>query len=234
MAISLPALTDGVGKRSCRFAALTNVRGGASHQSQPTSRGYLVTRTLHAPESTHATLLEIAAESDRYDGFNLLAFEWTEDAGRTIGQVLGWHLSNQGPLREQVLPVGPGVHAVSNGAFDEDWPKASLLANAMRQALRAPSQQAADQVLLTALQTTEPADPRSLPDTGIGVTAERELSMPFIRARFNSTEQQPAYGTRSSTLFSLASTGACRFRQINWDCQSVQPNITDTREMRFE
>ncbi|MFK7963656.1 MAG: NRDE family protein [Burkholderiaceae bacterium] len=232
MAVSLPPITDQPGTRSCRFAALTNVRGGANLHGQPTSRGHLVTRTLQAPESTHATLLEIAAESDRYDGFNLLAFEWTENAERTLSQVQGWHLSNQGRLRQQVLPIEPGVHAVSNGAFDEDWPKASLLANAMRQALMTPSAQNADQVLLAALQTTEPAATDTLPDTGIGATAERELSMPFIRARFDPSEQRSTYGTRTSTLFNLASTGACRFRQISWDGESIEPKATDTREMR--
>lgn len=252
MAVFLPGhhqhAASGTLSRTCRFAALTNVRGAVTHsttglniasnQGAPESRGHLVTRLLKSELSLESTMRELAASDDRYDGYNLIGFEWQEnqspDSCDQIGvhELKGWHLSNSGPYRHRVMPLEPGIHGVSNGAFNEDWPKTTLLTGAVKEAMTAHGQAAADKILLSALKNAQVAQEALLPKTGIGTATERELSMPFIRTRFDSSGEQATYGTRTSTLFNLSDAGRCRFQQISWDSSALTPTLSAVREMQ--
>lgn len=247
MAVLLPRYQPDVDSkglsRTCRFAALTNVRGtairgNASPQGTPPSRGHLVTRLLGSELSLESTMLELAAHGEQYDGYNLFAFEWQESQSPDtydndrVNKLQGWHLSNKGPYSRRVVPIEPGIHGVSNGAFNEDWPKTTLLTGAVKEAMTTHSRAAADEKLLSALKNSQPAQDTLLPDTGIGRPAERELSMPFIRTRFDSSGEQASYGTRTSTLFNLSHAGGCRFRQVSWDSSALEPTVTTVREMQ--
>ena len=63
--------------------------------------------------------------------------------------------------------------------------------------------------LFTALADRAPAPDEQLPDTGVGLEMERFLSPPFICS--------PRYGTRASTVLTLAASGALRISERRFD-----------------
>jgi uncharacterized protein with NRDE domain len=168
-----------------RLAAVTNVRVGRNPETAPRSRGALVRDFVRGAADARAFVAgldPIAAEHGRY---NLLAW----DGGALM-------FATNHPAA-QFHPVAPGIHAMSNGAFDAPWPKSGHATRALRSWLDAPLSlhaidAAALEPLFAALADTLPAPDVALPDTGIGLDMERWLSPPFVRGE--------RYGTRCSTV----------------------------------
>ncbi|HJR72697.1 MAG TPA: NRDE family protein [Luteimonas sp.] len=168
-----------------RLAAVTNVRAGFAADAAPRSRGALV-RDFARGETSDAEYREalrpIAME---YGRFNLLVWD---------GAALGF-ASNHPAFDSR--PVAPGLHAMSNGAFDAPWPKSGRATRALEIWLASPAADASPDAstlapLLDALADTTPAPDDTLPDTGIGLEWERALSPPFVRSE--------RYGTRCSSV----------------------------------
>jgi uncharacterized protein with NRDE domain len=172
-----------------RLAAVTNVRVGRNPEAAPRSRGALVrdfVRGSEAATSFVAQLAPIAAEHGRY---NLLCWDG-----------LALQFATNHP-QAQSRPVAPGVHAMSNGAFDAPWPKSGHATRALRTWLDSPASlrevdRNALEPLFVALADTLPAPDAALPDTGVGLEMERWLSPPFVRGE--------RYGTRCSTVVLVA------------------------------
>ena len=127
----------------------------------------------------------LAGTADQYGRFNLLLWD-----GRSL------HFCSNHPAFV-AHAVSPGIHAMSNGAFDAPWPKAGAATQRLQAWLAAedhagPAGQADTAPLFEALADTTVADPDLLPDTGVGHTLERFLSPVFILGQ--------DYGTRSSTV----------------------------------
>lgn len=169
-----------------RLAAVTNVRTGANPEARGRSRGWLVRDFVRGDASGvafAAGLAPIAAEHGRY---NLLAWD-----GRSLV------FATNHP-RAASQPVCPGLHAMSNGAFDAQWPKSGHATRALAAWLDSPpgrhelADASALESLFGALADTQPAPDAALPDTGVGVEMERWLSPPFVRGE--------RYGTRCSTV----------------------------------
>lgn len=169
-----------------RLAAVTNVRAGRNPEAAPRSRGALVRDFVRGEDAAPAfvdRLAPIAAEHGRY---NLLAWD---------GDALSFATNH--PLAA-TQPVAPGVHAMSNGAFDAAWPKSAHATRALQAWLDSPVatrddvDAAAIAPLFAALADTTPAPDAALPDTGVGLEMERWLSPPFVRGE--------RYGTRCSTV----------------------------------
>jgi uncharacterized protein with NRDE domain len=156
-----------------RLAAVTNFRKPGPPPAAAPSRGSLPVRFLQGEASAAAFLGALRGEAGRYAPFNLLLFD-----GETL---LGYQSRD-----DRVVPLGPGLHALSNGDFDEPWPKAEAL---RRQLAGAPND---DGPLLALLADDRPFADAELPRTGVPLDWERALSPIFIRT--------PAYGTRASTL----------------------------------
>jgi uncharacterized protein with NRDE domain len=160
-----------------RIGALTNVRGRARQRAHAASRGALVTRWLDAgerPPSPSPT-----------NPFNLIGGDL--DSGRW------WWTSDR---HAEPAAIARGVHALSNGALGEPWPKVRHLADGLHRALSASGDD--DTALATRLlglldDRTLAAD-SELPDTGIGRDAERRLSPAFIHL------PELGYGTRCSSV----------------------------------
>jgi uncharacterized protein with NRDE domain len=172
-----------------RLAAVTNVRVGRNPEAAPRSRGALV-RDFVRGETTAAqftaALTPIAAEHGRY---NLLAWD---------GAALLFATNHP---QAETHAVAPGVHAMSNGAFDAAWPKSGHATRALRAWLDSPVSSRDIEApvlepLFAALADTSPAPDAALPDTGIGPEMERWLSPPFVRGE--------RYGTRCSTVVLVA------------------------------
>lgn len=179
--------------RAGRLAAVTNVRLGLHPPIAPRSRGALVTALLEPDADVVATLDAIDASADSWGPFNLLAWD-----GATL------RFTSNAPRGAHAV-VRPGLHAVSNGAFDAPWPKSTRAMGALREWIDAT--RGADvhldakadcgfDSLFDALADTSIAPDAQLPDTGVGLDLERRLSPAFI--------VDPVYGTRASTVVALA------------------------------
>ena len=175
--------------REGRFAAVTNFRDPSDRRSTARSRGGLVTEFLLTTESPPAYLAAVARRAAEYNGFNLIVGD---------GETLWYFGSREGGAR----PVAPGVHGLSNHVLDEPWPKVVRGRQAMERALEEAHPVPALFDLL--------GDPRGVPDaelpkTGVGLEWERRLASALITG--------PDYGTRASTVLTVAAGGEIRLEE---------------------
>ncbi len=154
-----------------RIGMLTNVRDPSRHRPDAPSRGALVTAWLDGDEGL--TL--------GHNPFNLI--------GGDLRSGLWWWRGD----RQVDTPLAPGVHALSNAALNEPWPKVRRLSSAMEDAMRGDDAALVDR-LFSLLNDRRGAADTDLPDTGVGLERERMLSPIFI------TTAEGRYGTRCSTV----------------------------------
>ena len=170
----------GVDQRG-RCAVVTNVRDPHAPTTQGPSRGALPTEYLESQSTAAAHAHDLTAHAGEYAPFNLLLAD--EDSCQYLG--------NHPAMTQRVIT--PGIHGMSNGSFDADWPKTCRLRDAMQAWSRTGATDPAP--MWQALANEQLAADRDLPDTGIGLELERLLSPTFIRG--------PQYGTRASTLIAI-------------------------------
>jgi uncharacterized protein with NRDE domain len=168
--------------RSGRFATVTNYRDATSPRDAPRSRGELVSSYLHGAETPKPYLQRVIAEGKQYRAFSLIV--------GTLEKL--FFCSNRGSGIEE---VAPGVHGLSNHLLDTPWPKVRNGRDRVRALLgRAEGDLVAGLFDILADRTCAPdAD---LPDTGVGLERERELSPCFIA--------DGHYGTRASTVLLIS------------------------------
>lgn len=167
-----------------RVAVVTNVRDGIAKPHSGPSRGALPVSLLGGALDAAATSEALLATSGSYAPFNLML----ADADGC------WHLGNH-PRQRQVLAAG--VHGISNGHLDAPWPKTRQLTAALLAWVMADTDNL--QGLWDALADEHVASDAELPDTGVGIELERQLSPAFIRGE--------AYGTRASTIVAVDHAG---------------------------
>lgn len=181
-----------------RLAAVTNVRAGADPEVRGRSRGWLVRDFVRGDASGVAFAAQLAPAAADHGRYNLLLWD---------GSALVFATNHP---RTASQPVCPGVHAMSNGAFDAPWPKSGQATRALLAWLESPAARrdevdaAALEPLFGALSDTRPAPDAALPDTGVGMEMERWLSPPFVRGE--------RYGTRCSTVV-LVDAGSIVFME---------------------
>ena len=152
-----------------RFSAVTNLSGFGAPDPTCTSRGALVTDLLAHDEQhdalSHATLA-------RFNPFNAIALD---------SAALRF-LSNRPEPQQRHL--GPGIYAMSNGPFDQPWPKALRLKDRL---VRWATKNDSAEALLDDL----------FDDTPLGGTSPH--ASVFVR--------DPIYGTRCSTVVAVDAIG---------------------------
>ena len=196
--------------RSGRFAALTNVRDPRAFDPSALSRGELAVRFLEAAAAPLAHLQGLAATGERRNGFNLLA---------AAGGRLAWYSNRGGAPRE----VEGGVHGVSNALLDEPWPKVKRSVEGLARILGCEGEIDPEE-LFALLADRKPAPDGELPDTGVGLAAERALSPPFIAT--------PGYGTRGTTLLLVSADGRASLLERRFD-EDFRVAGTTRFELRF-
>jgi uncharacterized protein with NRDE domain len=159
-----------------RLAAITNHRDPAQSKPDRASRGLIPVAFLNGELGARVFLEELRAQAGHYNPFNLLLFDGKD--------LLGYESRHAA-----VVPFNAGIHAVSNGDFDEPWPKVEALKLGLSAGLDN------DEALLIRLGEAEPFEDGRLPHTGVTIEWERALSPAFVRT--------PTYGTRASTLLRL-------------------------------
>lgn len=167
-----------LGVKQQRLALLTNVREPLQASVSGRSRGALVRDFLMTDSAVAPWCDSVLAQYSAQPGFNLLGFDGTRLA----------YLSNRPTPAWRRLP--DGLYGVSNAQLDTPWPKTQCLKTALglwvQQAERNP------EPLFAALKAQQRPPDVQLPNTGVGLEAERLLSTAFIAS--------PEYGTRASTV----------------------------------
>jgi len=191
--------------RSGRFAAVTNFRDPAERRSTAKSRGHLVSEFLLGGDSPARFLSEVLARARDYNGFNLILGD---------GASLYYYGSREGEAR----PIEPGVHGLSNHLLDEPWPKVVRGRMRMREAL---AQDDPAPALLALLSDEERVPDESLPHTGVGAEWERRLSSALITG--------PDYGTRASSVLSVAASGEVTMEESTRDAEGLVTSVAAER-----
>jgi uncharacterized protein with NRDE domain len=190
--------------RAGRVAAVTNYRDPSRAEPGKRSRGHLVRDYLLGGLNAETAAEAIEKEKDSFSEFNLL-----------LGDSEGlWYVGSRalGPQR-----ITPGVHGISNGAFDLAWPKVRHARAGLERLLQA--EDLAPEALFEILASRRIAPDSELPDTGVGLQLERFLSAPFIVS--------PDYGTRASTVLLVARSGEVRFIERRFNAAGECTGETD-------
>jgi uncharacterized protein with NRDE domain len=175
--------------RSGRFAALTNIREpGVEAPHDARSRGALVAEFLKGEEGPGEYLARV--DPRRFAGFNLVVGTRAELQ----------FLNNRSGAAEA---IEPGVHGISNATLDTPWPKVVRGRQALAALVKAGSVRGEQLLALLADRTVAPD--AELPDTGVGLAAERLLSPLFVAS--------PVYGTCCSTALTISSRGEVEFSE---------------------
>lgn len=170
---------------SGRLALVTNFRAEGYPKAGLASRGALVTDWLQGGANS---------QGEAMNPFNLLL----------IDSATARIVSNWPRHAEHALP--PGVHGLSNGAFERPWPKARRLCADLAEWL---ADDARDlNALLTALRNEAPFSERDREDDG----PESAYSGVFIR--------NPVYGTRCSTVVAIRRDGRGTIIERRFDEQA--------------
>jgi len=170
--------------RGGRLAAVTNYRDGTAARTAPRSRGELAADFLRGADDPRAYLERVAARAPDYGGFALIVSDlqrlyWLSNRGQGVGEVL------------------PGVHGLSNHLLNTPWPKITRGRERLSALMKAGEAKLVSGLQEVLADRTVAADP-DLPDTGVGLQRERELSPSFVAGE--------RYGTRASTVL-LVSRG---------------------------
>ena len=186
-----------IDRKRPRLAAVTNVRE-ATPPPPAKSRGALV-RDFLAGDDLAVAFAELRrVDGNDYGPFNLLLWDGDDLIVAT------------NRLKPRWEAVQAGVHGLSNGSFDQPWPKTRRLTGALADWLDSAAGRAArpdDDADLDALYAAladehRPAD-GELPVTGVGIERERLLSTAFIKL--------PGYGTRASQIVMIGRDGRSLF-----------------------
>lgn len=201
--------------RTGRFAALTNFRAPNERNPTAPSRGPLVADFLKGTASAGLYLDDVAKRVEQqsagnpYNGFSLLV-------GDVVAAQL-WLYSNRSGLPPQSLP--PGVYGLSNALLDTPWPKLLATRDALRIGLQENSPELVSH-LLKALANPALASEFALPATGVSPELERQLSAAFIQPALRGIGSAP-YGTRTSTVLTIANTDKATFHERTFDAQQA-------------
>jgi uncharacterized protein with NRDE domain len=189
--------------RQGRFAAVTNVREPGNKQLATRSRGDLTRDFLSGSESAPQFLARLASQHDDYAGFNLLIGDRNEL----------WSYSNRQP---GIRKLTPGFYGVSNGYFDEAWPKLASGKVALEQAL---GNNMDDDAFIEILSSEQQAPDAQLPTTGVRLELERLLSSRFIKSS--------DYGTRASSLVKFSNKNNVSFTEQSFNHETGQKTRID-------
>jgi uncharacterized protein with NRDE domain len=195
-----------------RLAFLTNYREdpvlarSISLKGGVPSRGVLPVDFVTS-NTAPAAFLE-GLQFQEFAGYNLLV----ADLGSTQSHEM-WHYSNRGAQEPRRIP--PGLHGVSNTAWDTEWEKV-IAGKAAWQQLADGGKLDSDQVpwddiwgIMSDAQILQ-SDAASLPRTGYGADFERHASAIFIPP-FSS--RWGHFGTRSQMVLAVRRDGSAELRE---------------------
>jgi len=194
--------------RSGKISMITNYRDLKNFKSKAPSRGQLVSDYLTDDVSPSKYLKRIEPRKEEYNGFNLIVGSANEL----------WYLSN---YKQGVEQVSNGVHGLSNALLDAPWPKVVTGKRKFESLLTGQIIKPEDLFGMLMDEHTAPDD--QLPDTGVGLERERQLSSMFIKS--------PGYGSRCSTIVLIDKNNHVLFSERVFDLKTFQYN---TKTFEFD
>jgi len=192
--------------KSGRIAALTNYRDPQNIDSNAASRGQLTTNFLSGTDSPEQYLRKLKNSSTHYNGFNLMVGDENSL----------FHYNN---VNHNINEVKPGTYGLSNGFFQESWPKIKIGRDGLESIMK--QENISIQDLLNLLDNRQQAKDSELPKTGIPLDWERALSALFI--------EKDDYGTRCSTIIMID-----RERKISFTEKTYGVGGQEASEVNFE
>jgi uncharacterized protein with NRDE domain len=174
------------------LAAVTNVREPGGMRAGKRSRGDLTREYLAGDTPARDYLQAVDARSPEFAGFNLLVGNMDDL----------WFYSNR---EHAIRAIEPGVYGISNGSFDEPWPKLDSGKRELADQLTGSVDEAR---LMDILTDQRIAEDHELPSTGVTLDVERLLSSRFIRS--------PEYGTRACTVLLFDNRNRISFTEQNF------------------
>ena len=163
-----------------KMAVLTNYRDPQSVRTDSHSRGELVCNFLHQNIPARVFLEKLKSVSEQYNPFNLLLYDGN--------QLLGFE-----SRKNNIINLDRGIGILSNADFFSNWPKYKNLKNSFSNLVKNSIDD--NDNYFSILRDENKASDLDLPDTGLPLNLERELSSVFVR--------MPAYGTRASTIIKI-------------------------------
>lgn len=185
-----------------KWSLLTNYRDFSRQLSEKSTRGKLVQDFLEGDLEPETYLKKLYSIKESFEGFNLLVSD-----GKKL-----FYLSN---YETEIREIKPGIHGLSNGLINANWPKIKLAKDQL-ESLK-PIEIHTDN-LLNILKSTDTYPLEVLPKTGIPASMEIGLSSQMIRL-------PPNYGTVSASVVLVNRTGETKIteRTFDWD----QSNFKD-------
>ena len=188
-----------------RFALITNIRNPAFKKTGAPSRGEIVRRCLSASQSARECVDALVGIAANYEGFNLLCGSISRNHRREL-----WFL-NSAEAAPRLL--GAGLYGLSNASLDTPWPKLTRIKAGLRHALAERDVTAQNERLFRLLANTTKVPDHELPQTGVPLNWERELSSISVR--------RDGYGTRSSTVLRVSRERA-EITELNYNEDAAQ------------
>jgi len=189
--------------KSGRFAALTNYRDPLEISIDKQSRGDIVASFLSETVSPEGYLETLKRKKDDYAGFNILVGDFDSL----------YYFSNK---QAEIKNVSEGTHGLSNQFLNTAWPKVVKGRTKLRDYVLAHDIVDID-VLFDIISDADVAPDALLPNTGVGLDLERQLSPLFIKT--------PTYGTRSSSVLLIGHDQSITFVErtfINGELNGVK------------
>lgn len=166
--------------RQGRFAAVTNIREGGPSSGDYLSRGQITLKYLTNQITDQEFHQFLYNSRENFRGYNLLFGSMQKLQ----------HFSNR---TRTISELKPGIYGLSNAALNSPWPKVEKGKAKLNQLLSAMSVKHED--LFQILADKSIAADKYLPDTGISLERERQLSSICICGA--------DYGTRSSSTLTI-------------------------------
>jgi uncharacterized protein with NRDE domain len=176
---------------SGRIAAVTNYRDGRAAKTAPRSRGELTADFLRGADTSRAYLERVAPRAADHGGYTLIVGDFDD---------LYCHSNRGAGIQE----LATGVHGLSNHLLDTPWPKVALGKQRVSALLKAGETELIAGLFGALSDRTAALDPE-LPDSGVGLQRERELSPAFIAG--------DRYGTRASTVVLISRNAEAVFAE---------------------
>ncbi|MEO8018180.1 MAG: NRDE family protein [Pseudomonadota bacterium] len=183
-----------------RFGIVTNFREFGRRRRSAPSRGGLIPAFLSEDRPPGEYLQALEIDAPGYAGFNLLLAD----------RESLWYASNRADQFARLLP--PGIYGLSNEFLDTPWPKLVRVRARFATLLQEASSSDREQLragLLAMLSDRTPAPPASVPPGDLSPEWARKLSAPFVL--------DPRFGTRCSTVLTIATDGALQMTEYRFD-----------------
>ncbi len=177
-----------------RISFLTNHRDFTKIKEDGRSRGELPVRFLTEAQESKGYLKALSDEKMLYSPYNLVAGDMNE-------------LHFYSNVMDEVISVEQGVYGVSNAFFDTPWPKVEKAKERLKVLLEEKwaCEDALEEALFEILEDREIVPDEQLPDTGIELELERNLSSIFI--------DLDTHGTVYQTVILIDKTGHVHYSE---------------------